>query len=200
MEGRDVDEFERRCADYAALVGKPKAAVYSEIAKREFGYESNSRERELWDLRHEISSRANEEEEREHRRFAEAIATLPTQAPLAAEIEWVRSHPAMTRRQRSGERGPLVLTAEDVLDPANGPAPSQSAVQQLQVWSDKPAEFFKMCYSGKTAVGAAVDSLGKSAAESIESERQTIDQALGVLESLNKKARDLAAQAIGLEL
>jgi len=79
--------------------------------------------------------------------FAEAVATLPLEATPAIELSWIRSHPAMARQERNPNRGePILLTADDILSPANGKAPSRSAAHELQHWVNSPEEFWKKGY------------------------------------------------------
>ena len=182
-----------------AETGKPKVSLYYEAAKQ-LGYKSVDHERSLWDVRHEVSSRVQEKADAENKRYVEALSSLPSDAPPAKEISWIRSHPAMSRQIRIGDkRQSVILTASDILEPPHGPAPSQSAVQQLQVWANKPEEFFKQVF-GKGQLAASLSSSEASSPEAtIESERETIEQTLQVLGQLSEQAKILAMQAIGLE-
>jgi hypothetical protein len=80
--------------------------------------------------------------------FRAAIADLPDKAQPSVEMDWIRSHPAMTRlaRQPNKMKG-VVITAEDVLISPCGKAPSRSAVFSLQHWANYPHEFFKQVLS-----------------------------------------------------
>lgn len=71
----------------------------------------------------------------------ETLAKIPQSSTAAKELAWIRAHPAMSRGARMGTS--VIITADDVLSPPHGKAPSQSAVNQLQHWVNKPDEFFK---------------------------------------------------------
>jgi hypothetical protein len=89
-----------------------------------------------------------ERAEIEDRKFQEAIAGLPNNATPAAEIAWIRSHPAMIRSARQPNKMKAVaITAADVTDMPCGVAPSRSAVFNLQHWANYPHEFFKQVLS-----------------------------------------------------
>jgi len=81
-------------------------------------------------------------EEQKIIKFEEALRRLPKTASVAEELDWIRSHPAMSRKARQVKKTMVVITVDDVLT-SNGPAPSQSAVHALQNWANRPDEFFK---------------------------------------------------------
>lgn len=70
--------------------------------------------------------------------FERAFSALPDTAPTQDEIDWVRSHPAMTRKARDPDIPCVEITAEDIAT-----APSKSAVIMLQNWANNPNEFLK---------------------------------------------------------
>jgi hypothetical protein len=79
--------------------------------------------------------------------FVAACAGLPDEAPVPIEIKWIRAHPAMSRRDRDPGDSAILVTPDDILNPPHGPAPSKSAVAQLQHWVNDPREFFKALLS-----------------------------------------------------
>lgn len=122
---------------------------------REMGYISAADERDRLRKHEEtmhLTSRqlANEtikEEIRAERvieNFEEAVRMLPDKCSVSDEIDWIRAHPAMSRLGRSKNNLKHVdITAEDVLMPPHGRAPSKSAVYALQHWCNMPNEFYK---------------------------------------------------------
>lgn len=189
-----VKDFEDSVTARAIEQGKPRAAAYSQVAK-EFGYKSAAEERRLWDVRHQISSRAAEEAERNQLALAETLATLPANASPQKEIDWIRSHPAMTRKAMAGGKASVFLTLDDILKSPNGPAPSQSAVQQLQVWMNDPAAFFKQLASRSNLMAAAAGDVG----ERYATEKQSIERTMEILGQFSLEAKRITAEAIGLK-
>lgn len=82
--------------------------------------------------------------------------SLPDSAPEAEEWEWIRNHPAMSLRRRGQKASREVeLTVNDILRAPHGPAPSRSAVYQLEHFANHPQEFFKAALAkGKQKVDA----------------------------------------------
>jgi len=72
-----------------------------------------------------------------------ALAELPLTASRTAELDWISTHPAMSRQDRAVDDARVLVTANDVLRALNGPAPSQRAVRQLQHWVNEPRAFQK---------------------------------------------------------
>lgn len=89
--------------------------------------------------------RAEKRAEKKVRSFAEAMADLPDTSPEEEELNWIRSHEAMTRLARGvhDEEERVKITVEDITDASNGPAPSKGAVIALQNWCQRPEVFFK---------------------------------------------------------
>lgn len=86
---------------------------------------------------------AIDEEQREFE-FERAFASLPTVADPQTEWEWLGGHPAMMRKDRAkSDLKRIELSAEDILSPPHGIAPSKRAVLQLQHWCNAPREFYK---------------------------------------------------------
>ena len=76
--------------------------------------------------------------------FEEALATLPAVSSAAETMEWIKSHPAMSRKDRSAKGNERILIGpKDILESPNGPCPSRTAAQQLQHWANRPEQFFK---------------------------------------------------------
>lgn len=107
-----------------------KTAPDSELTPEQLKKREQARE---WSRR----SRAKAAE----RKLMATLVDIPQSSTAARELAWIRAHPAMSRGARQGST--VILTAEDVLSPPHGKAPSQSAVNQLQHWVNKPDEFFK---------------------------------------------------------
>ena len=81
---------------------------------------------------------------RDIKSYEKAVGSLPDTAELKDELDWVRSHPAMSRLGRGvvNEDGQVVLTDDDVLKPEFcKPAPSKAAVNMLQYYANDPKEF-----------------------------------------------------------
>jgi hypothetical protein len=81
----------------------------------------------------------------EQRQWVSKMESLPDSASPAAELDWIRNHPAMYRLARMGEAGKdakVILDTEDIT-PAHGEAPSKAAVSMLQHWCNNPDEFFR---------------------------------------------------------
>lgn len=120
-------------------------------ANKEFGYVGAKEERALA-AEYEVSKRKEIEREilgevREEVRaktFEDAIELVTKTTSPAAEIEWIRAHPAMSRLDRQKDKTkPVQITADDILYAPHGPAPSRSAVNQLIHWANRPGEFYK---------------------------------------------------------
>lgn len=74
--------------------------------------------------------------------FFRALDTLPANAPVSVEINWILAHSAMLRFHRgSGEA--VRITESDILHATHGPAPSRQAVIKLQHWANHPDKFFQ---------------------------------------------------------
>lgn len=100
---------------------------------------------------------------------------LPDTAETKVEIDWVRSHEAMTRKARDPDLDSVTLTAKDIEK-----APSKSAVIMLQNWANNPNEFFKRLldeHKKKT-----VDQADKE--EAVREEEDDMQEAIDLLRSL----------------
>jgi hypothetical protein len=76
--------------------------------------------------------------------FDDAVATLTPSVAPAKEFDWASSHPAINRLDRLEDKTKNIrLTADDVLCPCNGPAPSQRAARLLQHWVNSPRKFWE---------------------------------------------------------
>jgi len=77
--------------------------------------------------------------------FDAAVASLPPYCDDSVELDWIRAHPAMSRKSRYAALGvhePIAVTEQDILSPPHGRAPSQTAAQALQHWVNTPDKFF----------------------------------------------------------
>lgn len=79
----------------------------------------------------------------EEQEYREAMMLLPDTTDTQTEINWVRAHIAMSRKDRNPELEFVKITPNDILAPDHGLAPSKSAVQMLQHFANRPSEFFK---------------------------------------------------------
>ena len=91
--------------------------------------------------------RARTEEEE----LAEALASLPANAPKSRELDWIEAHPAMMRSSRNKANGygsnTVQILADDVLNAPHGPCPSRAAAVQLQHWANNSTKFFEQIMS-----------------------------------------------------
>lgn len=164
-------------------------------AGKEFGRHGLDKERKLYRLR--MSERVVLERKREERavqavdnavkmksEYVKAFESLPDTADPLVELDWIRSHPAMTRMAR-GEIPPededrVKVTTADILRSPNGRAPSKGAVTQLQYWCNRPGDFFKGLLSEQKK-GAAAGGKEKSADEEAEdADLAELDALLGL--------------------
>lgn len=164
FKGWEIFEFrmerEQRLVEYReemkrqARDGRTRLEARKE-AQRKFGYTGLKEEREQY-AEHLKASKSglkkegvNERSRRHYQKhknlpFERALETLPPTASPAAEMEWIKSHPAMSRKDRSRNTSDRVLvTPEDIHSAPNGPCPSRAAAQQLQHWANRPEQFFK---------------------------------------------------------
>lgn len=77
--------------------------------------------------------------------FAEALDMIEnqTKATFEDDMQWVYCHPAMGRSAVSFDpTKPILITADDILNPGHGEAPSRGAAMLLQHNVNNPKEFF----------------------------------------------------------
>jgi len=99
--------------------------------------------------------------------FETAISDLPPTASPSVEMDWVKSHPAMTRKDRQKNTDDKILiTPDDILNAPNGKCPSRSAAQMLQHYANKPDAFFKELLSETKKA--------KSQEDEVEAEKRAI--------------------------
>lgn len=149
-----LKDLNNRCKELMAETGKSYSTVRWQ-AMREFGYEGPKEEQALHAeylaserekleeevLGESLRQQAETAEEKEAREFEQAYQSLPLTASPASEIEWIRSHPAMSRMDRQSDKTkPVKITAEDARHEGGC---SQSAVNQLCHWANRPGEFYK---------------------------------------------------------
>lgn len=161
-------------------------------AMRNMGYTTADRERELLAEHERTLHKTSMEKEREKIQaeikeeqkiasFDEVVRSLPDSSSHAKEINWVRAHPAMVKKNRQKDKSKEVeITAEDVLCPPHGPAPSKAAVYMLQHWANNPNEFFKQVLSEHKKVSGEDEEGGKGVA----------DVGLAEVERLLKEVKD----------
>lgn len=162
-EGK-LEKFKERVTAHSKATGKAYAAAIWEVM-REFGYLGakieyqlhKKYERELYlttDQQQASIIKRKESEAASLKSFESAVATLPSNAPLKMEMDWISAHPAMCRKNRSVRKADvIVITASDVLMPPHGPAPSKAAVYMLQNWANSPQEFYKFLLAGAKKKG-----------------------------------------------
>jgi len=106
-------------------------------------------------------------EKKRNQPFEDAIADLPATASPSVEMDWVKSHPAMTRKDRQkNATDKILITPSDILDAPNGKCPSRSAAQMLQHYANKPDAFFKELLSETKKA--------KSQEDEVEAEKRAI--------------------------
>lgn len=144
------EELKRLCKDEGMNKLQAKKA-----AQKKFGYTSLKEEREKYvewlkspqDERKREAT--NERARRAHTKqrnlpFEKALSDLPPSANASDEMNWIKSHPAMSRKDRSRNATDRVLvTPDDIASSPNGPCPSRAAAQQLQHWVNRPEQFYK---------------------------------------------------------
>lgn len=121
---------------------------------------------------------------RHRKAYEEAIASLPTQASHAVEIEWVRTHPKMSELDRMSDRTKathLVVDHRDILKTIAGPAPSRAAVAMLQHYCNRPEDFYKQIISEQKKAVSKDGGASESDPDSIP-EIKDIDRLLMTLE------------------
>lgn len=142
-------------------------------AMREFGYEGMDVERS------KHLTLEDDKADRLEKKFQKAFNALPPTANLADEMEWVRAHPAMNRRNRMKDQTKLVvITASDIEKTKRGPAPSQAAVNMLVDAANRPAKFWDKVYDQckKTAASGGGEQDGERADTTIGDLRSYMQQ------------------------
>lgn len=149
-EGR-FEEWQEGLAKVQAETGQ-KFSQARWAAMRACGYTSPEEERRLqmlWRAKEEAKSEAaataeSEKKEDENSAFEAALAKLPAKGDRQTELDWIMSHVALTRRARGADKSaPVLITADDILSAAHGPAPSRAAAIRLQLFVDDPEELSK---------------------------------------------------------
>lgn len=135
-------------------VQKEEKKLYAEAratAMRNYGFVDKAHEaalHELYQRQFAMGKIAMEENEGhkngrkremdEEAAFQKAFNALPDTASVAVELDWVRAHPAMTRKARNPDTDCVQILASDIKT-----APSKSAVNALQNWANNPGKFFE---------------------------------------------------------
>jgi len=147
-------------------------------AQREFGMTTLAEERAalaewLTQLQENAAAAGVAERQRRSREkkrnapFETAISDLPPTASPSVEMDWVKSHPAMTRKDRQkNTEDKILITPDDILNAPNGKCPSRSAAQMLQHYANKPDAFFKELLSETKKA--------KSQEDEVEAEKRAI--------------------------
>lgn len=112
-------------------------------------------------------------EKLERAAWSRVMNQLPDTASNAADINWIRNHPAMTQLDRlphGSKVKRIIITSKDVKRLGMPLPPSKAAVHMLQHWCNRPNDFFKMILSEqkKTAAGGKseiLDDVGDKAQE-----------------------------------
>jgi hypothetical protein len=167
--------YQQRVAELEAAGSHPETA--QKDAAGEFGRFSRDRERKLYCQylaeQHLLARKSQDADlqrmargNRDDAAYDEAVKGLPDVADPAAELKWIRSHPAMTtkdrRRSKSGKDDPVLISARDV-NKRHGVAPSKAAVQMLQHWANRPEKFFELMMSEQKKGGAPVKGARRTA-------------------------------------
>jgi hypothetical protein len=139
-------EREGRGAEYEALIKAiqaEKGIGYGQaqhMAMHKLGYPGPKEERALADKW--ASEQQAVAEEKVRHTFEEALSKLPPVADRLTELNWIRSHPAITRVARSVNGQAILVTYADVMETSLGPAPSQAAARELQFWANNNEKFY----------------------------------------------------------
>jgi hypothetical protein len=147
---------EGRMDEYAALLAKYMADDPSWGAKSrsswkvmaDMGYKSAAATRKQYqelvreDAKQQDSAEALESAS-ELEQALLGMTDLPHVASPSLEMEWVRGHPAMMRKDlMAGTKEKIIrITPADILAAPHGLPPSRSAVSQLISWVNRPAKF-----------------------------------------------------------
>lgn len=117
--------------------GRPKL---SEAEKKKRAEErAKARKESAEKKKQTVTARA---EARRRNKFDKAVADLPDQASPAAELQWIRNHPAMSKVDRGEDPKTIIIDYDDVMNCSHGVAPSKAAVYQLQHYVKRPKDFF----------------------------------------------------------
>lgn len=112
-------------------------------AMAEFGFVSEKRTRKTYTTRTRRGPRTSVYRMSPEKAFREAWEKLPLTASEGAEIMWLKSHEAMSRKARQKDSSKLIrILAADLVG-----CPSRSAAQSLQHWVNSPEDFFKQIMS-----------------------------------------------------
>lgn len=190
-EGRSK-KFQARVKEIQTLTGKLWGQARDMVMKEpEWGYSAKterklheeylanlhktSAQQEMDKIRDEIR------EERKLENFEDALASIPAAtASRQVEIDWIRAHPAMTRKDRQSDKTkPVLIDANDILYAKHGPAPSRAAVQALQHWVNLPHEFHKQLLAEY-----------KKSVEEQQAREAVADTGLSEIERLLKEVED----------
>lgn len=153
-EGRKQEWF-RRIKEIQQETGKDWKNS-SWVAMREMGYKGPKDERareaaRLEEIELAAEERAKKRIEKENaiegevvRCFDEVLCGLPDKASDVENLAWVKAHPAMSRLDRQVDKTkPIIISADELLSPPHGPAPSKAAANALQHFANRPGEFYK---------------------------------------------------------
>ena len=169
--------------------GKMTGLAAKKEAQRLFGFMGLEKERAalaswLSDMIRIPNAEASAERARRSRAnkrnapFESAVANLPATASPSVEMDWVKSHPAMTRKDRQKNTADKILiTPDDILKAPNGKCPSRSAAQLLQHYANKPDAFFKELLSETKKA--------KSQEDEAEAEKRTLKTNSEIAEMLD---------------
>jgi hypothetical protein len=115
--------------------------------------------------------------------FEQALFDLPDKADPDVEIEWIASHPAMTKKSRSDN--PMFSYKPDYTDimVSHGPAPSKQAVNQLSHWANNPKDFIELVTKSQ------IKKSEKRAVEAIDPEGLEDDPSIKEVEKMIKDLR-----------
>jgi len=138
-------------------------------ARKELGYEGAARERVHY--HNWLKKKAGNETRLEGKRreakvtWEFALSQLPDKSDPVKDIKWIQNHPAMSRKSRQKNEATVLLTAEDILSPPHGQAPSRYAATSLQTWVNRPDDFFKIVLNEQKKASKEDDTIKDKAAE-----------------------------------
>lgn len=140
-EGRP-DAYEQMLREVMVEKGSTSRLSCQQEAMRRCGIKSPDEERKLAEERGELVETpvaVVTEDPKINERLIGSLG-LPENAPVTADLEWVRRHPMMVMAK---EKGLVDIRLSHITKAPHGPAPSVTAVSMLVYYASKPGELYK---------------------------------------------------------
>jgi len=168
-EGR-LDEWRREWELAVQRYPGRSAWFVSGHVSKQMGHDAKWEKRQPSRTRY-VEARIAEEE----RNFDDVVGNLPLTASYGDELDWVSTHPKISAMRRSPKKR-IILGARDILQPPNGPCPSQRAARLLQQFVDSPGLFWKLVQEYQKRFGQNDAKNGRKVVESEEVEDLTLPE------------------------